>query len=224
MRRFAIPVLIGILGVAALMSLGFWQVQRLTWKEAILDEITTRIAAEPVPVPDHPDPERDQYLPVTASGEITDEEVHVLVSTREIGAAFRIIALFRTDDGRRLLLDRGVVPEARKDEARAPVKATVTGNLLWPRETDMFTPDPDRETNLWFARDAEALSRELAAEPFLIVVRETSETEPPVTPHPVDSVGIPNDHLEYAITWFGLAAVWAGMTVLWMMRIARGKG
>ena len=102
--------------------------------------------------------------------------------------------------------------------------ATITGNLHWPDETDLFTPEPDRALNFWFARDADALSGELGAEPFLIVLRETSESARPVTPLPVDTGAIPNDHLEYAITWFGLAAVWAGMTLFWIVRIARGKG
>ncbi len=224
MARYAVPVLIGLLGTAVLVSLGLWQMQRLVWKEGVLAEIEARIAAAPVAIPQPPDPERDRYLPVTATGEITDEEIHVLVSTRELGPAFRIIALFKTEDGRRLLLDRGVVPDIYKGSTRMPVSATVTGNLHWPDETDLFTPDNDAAQNVWFARDAKAMSMALGAEPFLIVLRDTSETNPPATPLPVDTTGIPNDHLEYAITWFGLALVWAGMTLYWIVRIARGKG
>ncbi len=224
MKRFAVPLLIGIAGVAILCALGTWQLRRLDWKEAILARIEARIAADPVPVPAHPDPETDRYLSVTATGTITDEEIHVLVSTRELGAAFRIVSLFLTEDGRRLLLDRGVVPSDAKDKPRPPVEVTVTGNLLWPDETDAFTPDPDQATNIWFARDATRMSEELAAEPFLIVARETSESGAPVTPLPVDIAGIPNDHLQYAITWFGLALVWTAMTLYWITRIARGKG
>lgn len=224
MRRYAFPMLIGLAGLAVLVALGLWQVRRLDWKQGVLAEMAARIAAEPVPVPARPDPEADRYLAVTASGRITDDEIHILVSTSELGAAFRIVSLFVTDDGRRLLLDRGVVPSEEEDAERPPVDATVTGNLLWPEETDRFTPEPDRAGNIWFARDARAFSQELAAEPFLLVVRETSETDPPVTPLPVDTAGIPNDHLQYAITWFGLALVWAGMTLYWVMRIARGKG
>ncbi len=224
MKRFAVPLLIGIVGVAILCALGLWQLRRLEWKETALAQIAARIAADPVPIPTHPDPETDRYLAVTATGTITGEEIHVLVSTRELGAAFRIVSLFLTEDGRRLLLDRGVVPSDAKDNPRPPVEATVTGNLLWPDETDAFTPDPDLATNIWFARDATRMSGELAAEPFLIVVRETSESGARVTPLPVDTAGIPNDHLQYAITWFGLALVWAGMTLYWITRIARGKG
>lgn len=224
MLRYLFPMLVGLVGLAILLSLGLWQLRRLEWKEAILNDISVRIAADPVAIPARPDPEIDRYLPVATTGDIGEEEVHVLVSTREIGAAFRIIALLRTADGRRILLDRGVVPEAQKDTPRPPVSATITGNLHWPDETDLFTPDPDVAQNIWFARDVEALSNEFAAEPFLLVLRETSETNPAVMPLPVDTSGIPNDHLEYALTWFGLAAVWTGMTVFWIIRLSRGKG
>lgn len=224
MKRFAFPILAGLTGVVLLLSLGIWQLRRLEWKESILAQIEAQIGAEPIAVPPHPTPDRDRYRAVTATGTITEDEVHLLVSTRETGAAFRIVSLFLTDDGRRLMLDRGIVASGAKDNDRPTTDATVTGNLLWPDEVDVFTPEPDREMNIWFARDAAALSQELAAEPFLIVLRETSETDPAVTPLPVDTASIPNDHREYAITWFGLAAVWAGMTIFWIGRIAREKG
>jgi len=210
-----------VIGTAILVSLGIWQLQRLGWKNAILVEIDQSIVAAPVAVPEFPDPETDRYLPVTATGELTNEEVHVLVSTRGAGAGFRIISLFRTEDGRRLLLDRGIVDDYAKEDERPPVTATITGNIHWPDETDYFTPDPDRVANVWFARDANTLSRELGAEPFLIILRTTTEDDSPVVPLPLDSRTIPNDHLGYAITWFGLAAVWAGMTVYWILRIRR---
>ena len=222
MSRYLAPLLIGVLGVAILVALGTWQLRRLDWKEGVLADLAARIAAEPVAVPERPDPVADRYLPVTATGEITGQEIHVLVSTRVLGPAYRVVSLFVTEDGRRLLLDRGAVPDEEKDSPRPPVAATVTGNLHWPDETDMVTPAPALADNIWFARDVDAMSRELATEPVLIVLRGTSESAPPVTPLPLDTAGIPNNHLEYAITWFGLAAVWTAMTAFWIVRRRRG--
>lgn len=222
MRRAMFPLAIGVLGTAVLCGLGFWQVQRLAWKEAILAEIDARIAADPVAVPAEPDPALDRYLPVTASGRITGEEIHVLVSQKGLGAGFRIIAAFQTG-GRRLLLDRGFVVDEAKNTPRPPVDAKVTGNLHWPQEIDRWTPEPDPGANIWFARDVPTLAAALDTEPVLIVVRATSEARPAVTPLPVDGAGIPNDHLQYAITWFSLAAVWVGMTVYLLLRIRRGQ-
>ena len=222
MGRFLAPALIGLLGAAVLLGLGVWQVQRLAWKEAVLAGIDARIAAAPVPLPARPDPGSDAYLPVRAAGQIGADEIHVLVSTRSEGAGFRVISAFETGDGRRLLLDRGFVRDELKGADRPAGPADVEGNLHWPDEADRFTPDPDPGANIWFARDVEALAAALGTEPVLIVAREVSPAVPGMTLLPVDSSGIPNDHLEYAVTWFGLAAVWVLMTGLWLRRIARG--
>ena len=220
--RMILPFLAGVIGTAILLSLGIWQVQRLVWKEAVLAEIDARINSAPVPVPVSPDPERDRYLPVAATGKITTDEVHVLISQKSAGAGFRIIAAFETG-GRRILLDRGFVDVTAKDAPRPAVTAAVTGNLHWPQEIDRWTPEPDLAENIWFARDVPALARTLNAEPVLIIARKTSVTTPAVTALPVDSAGIPNDHLEYAITWFSLAAVWVGMTAFLLWRIRQGR-
>ena len=100
-------------------------------------------------------------------------------------------------------------------------QVTVTGNLHWPDETDGFTPDNDVAGNTWFARDVEALAAHLDTEPVLIIAAAVSPTDPSVTPLPVTSAGIPNNHLGYAIQWFGLAFVWLGMTAFLVWRITR---
>ena len=223
MTRFLAPLLIGLIGAAVLGSLGVWQVQRLTWKEGVLADIEARSQGAPVAVPATPDPDADRYLPVEATGTITGDEVHVLVSTRDTGAAFRVIAAFETEEGRRLMLDRGIVRTEAKTAPRPATEATVTGNLHWPDEIDGFTPEPDLAANIWYARDLPALADALDAEPVLIVLRGSSETDPPVTPLPVTATGIPNDHLEYAVTWFGLAAVWVLMTFVWIRRLRRDR-
>ncbi len=216
MSRIAVPLLLGLLGIGVLCSLGVWQVHRLAWKQSILAEIEAKIAAPPVPLPAAPDPAEDRFLPVQATGTITSDEIDLLVSTRDTGAAWRVVAAFETDDGRRILLDRGIVRYDDKDTPRPPVHTTVTGNLHWPMESDRFTPEPQLAENIWFARDVPAMAAALGTEPVMIVARSTTEAEPVALPLPVDTTGIPNDHLGYAITWFGLAAVWAGMTGLWI--------
>lgn len=218
MRRIIGPLLIGVLGTAVLIALGVWQVQRLAWKEGVLADIEARIAAPPVPLPADPDPEADRYLPVAVTGEIGDEELHVLVSTRAEGPGFRVIAPLTLAEGRRVLLDRGFVRDEAKEAARPTGEARIEGNLHWPDEVDRFTPEPDPGENIWFARDVPAMAEALGTEPVLVVARETSLSAPGLTPLPVDTSGIPNDHLEYAVTWFGLAAVWAAMSVFLIRR------
>lgn len=219
MRRLALPLLFGITGVAILLSLGIWQMQRLAWKEAALAQIDARIGAMPVDLPAAPTPEADRFLPVTVTGELTGEFVDVLVSRKEIGAGFRVIAVLVAEDGRRVLIDRGFLPEMSRGLPREVTALEVTGNLLWPDEVDGFTPAPDAKTGIWFARDLPAMAAALHAEPILIVAR--SDTGDGIDPMPVDSSAIPNDHLNYAITWFSLAIAWAGMTVLLLWRNRR---
>ncbi len=204
-----------IIGLAVLIALGTWQVQRLAWKEALLADIEARISAAPATLPDDPDPSADRYLPVEVAGEMLAPELHVLVSRKRIGAGYRIIAPFRTGD-RTILVDRGFVPTEDKETVRETGPMTVAGNLHWPDEIDGFTPEPETGRNIWFARDVEAMAAALGTEPLLLVAR--SRTDPGVTPLPVDTAGIPNDHLHYAITWYGLALVWAGMTGIFLWR------
>src|SRR5690625_1117157 len=218
-RRIIIAALVGIVGVAILVSLGLWQVQRLGQKEALIARIESRLAASPVPLPAHPDPEEDALLHVTARGKIGERELHVLGSLRPWGPGYRIISPFILDDGRRVLLDLGCVPEDLKEPAARPARkrsgqVDVTGVLLWPRETDGFTPDPDLERNIWFAREVDSMAEALETEPVLIVAEENVLGEWPLAVPP--GVDLPNRHLEYAATWFGVALAWGGMTLFWI--------
>lgn len=217
MNRALFLIIIGLGGAAILVSLGVWQVQRLAWKEGVIADIDARIVADPVVLPAVPDQQRDTYLPVTAEGGFEGDTLRVLVSQKEIGAGYRLITAFITGE-RRVLVDRGFVAVDAKDVAVPDTQVTVTGNLQWPQETDGFTPEPDLTNNIWFARDVPAMASALNTEPVLIVAGTVSQDDPAVTPLPVDTSRIPNDHLQYAITWFSLAAIWLAMSLLFLRR------
>ncbi|NIY80693.1 SURF1 family protein [Celeribacter sp. HF31] len=216
LKRMIFPIVIGVLGCGVLIWLGTWQLQRLAWKEGVLAEIRAEIGADPVPLPAAIDPSM-KYMPVTATGEIGGEELHVLVSRKQIGAGYLIIAPLTLTDGRRVLLDRGFVRDMEKDEERAGGQVTVVGNLHWPDDMNSSTPAPDVGRNIWFGRDIPAMAEALDTEPVLIVARDSTGVG--IEPMPVGIEGIPNDHLEYAITWFSLCLVWFGMTLFLLWRI-----
>lgn len=223
MARLILPLVFGIAGVAVLMSLGFWQLSRLDEKQAVIAEIEARIDAAPVALPEAPDEARDRYLPVYTEGSYTGEAVHVLSSLRELGTGSRVIAVLETAEGRRLLVDRGFMPDRARPEAdftSGPVE--VTGNLHWPRDATSLTPPPDMERGLWFSRTVAPLATHLGTEEVLIIARQDGSPVPGLTTMPVATIDIRNDHLEYAITWFLLALVWAGMTGFLLWRIRRG--
>lgn len=221
--RYLLPLLFGVVGTVVLVSLGLWQVDRLAWKTSLLDEISARIVAEPVALPQQFDVEADRFLPVTLSGRTLGDELIVLTSVQGVGPGYRVISAFETESRRRVLLDEGFVPDASRDEERPGTEMSVVGNLHWPREVDSFTPEPDLEAGLFFARDVSAMAAALGTEEVLVVARSVSGTDRRATPLPVTTAGIPNNHLGYAVQWFGLAAVWVGMTLFFLWRMRRGR-
>ena len=218
MRRYLFPLILGVLGCAILISLGVWQLHRLAWKESMLADIQRSIEGAPVPLPAAVDPSM-KYLPVTVSGTTTGQEIDVLSGTRESGGGYQIVSALVTDDGRRILLDRGFVDQDHKRDPRPPVRLDVVGNLHWPQEKGSATPAPNLDQNIWFARDAPAMAKALGTEPVLVVAAEVRGDAQGVEPIPVAIEGIPNNHLSYAVQWFMIAAVWAGMTVALIWRI-----
>ena len=222
LKRMIWPILFGLVGCAILLRLGAWQVARLEWKETLLAGIEARIADAPEALPEVPDAERDQFQPVALSGTILDGEITILASLRNAGPVYRVIRAFETDAGRRILVDMGFVRETARDTPRpGGVEVDLVGNLYWPDEIDGFTPEPDLAAGIWFARDIPAMAEALDTDPVLVVLREAPQTDLGVTPFPVDTSAIPNDHLSYAVTWFLLAAVWLGMTLFLLWRISK---
>jgi len=212
------PLLLGVIGIAVLLWLGAWQMQRMVWKQAVLAEIVTQIAADPVGIPQSPNPQDQRFLSVQVNGRFVGQEIHVLSSNKETGAGYRVISVLLTD-GRRVMVDRGFIPPTAKNDVRPAKDISLSGNLHWPDEVDGFTPEPDLGAEIWFARDVPALAVALDTEPVLIIA--ASETGDGVRAFPVDATSIPNNHLNYAITWFLLAAAWFGMTVHLLLRIKR---
>ena len=219
MGRVAFLLIVGIGGAAILVSLGLWQVQRLAWKEGVLADIEDRIAADPVPLPETLDTVRDAYLPVEVTGTLRPDYLQVLVSQKTIGAGYRIIRPMLHPEGD-ILIDLGFVTtedaSGLKFGEGPPI--TIVGNLQWPQEIDSFTPEPDLERNIWFARDVGAMAEALDTRPILVVRRDAPQLGGPLSPLPVDTSTIPNDHLQYAVTWFSLAAIWAGMSLYFIRR------
>lgn len=215
--RFWGMVVICVLGTAVLISLGFWQVQRLSWKQGILSEIEERITHDAVDLPADANAEVHTYLPVAVSGQFGDRSLRVLVSRKLYGAGFRLISEFETG-GRRILVDRGFIKQDAEIPAPPSGQVSLVGNLHWPQEVDGFTPDPDWDTNFFFARDVPVLAAGLGTEDVLLILRTSTPSEPGVTPLPVSSAGIPNDHLQYALTWFSLSLIWLGMSGYFLYR------
>lgn len=221
-KRAVAPIVIGVIGTAILLMLGAWQVQRLAWKEGLISAIETRMASDPVALPETPDPAKDHLLRVTVKGRLLKEELHAIHSIKRHGPGYRLIVPMKLAD-RRIMVDLGFIPENQKDRTPRPNsirwnaekgEGEVTGLLAWPNETDGFTPEPDLERNIWFARDVTEMADFLGTDQVLVIA-ETHPDDTLVLPQP-PGVDLPNRHLEYALTWFGLALVWSIMSIFWL--------
>lgn len=220
--RLTIAALAATLGFLVLVWLGFWQLARLEWKEALLTRMDDRLAEAPGPLPAALEPEDDRFRAVRVEGRFEGEGAAVFGTWRGGGAGYRIVAPFRTDAGRLILVDRGIAAAPEAERRRPEDRVAVEGNLDWPEPSG---PAPEDPGGVWTTREVALLSGALGTEPTLLVARATSDPSGAVVPIPLDTAGIPNNHLAYAVQWFGLAAVWAGMAGYWFWRARRrGEG
>ena len=215
--------LFGVLGTAILLTLGVWQLKRLAWKNDVLRSIENKILAPPIDIPKRVAPTVHSLLPVRAQGRYIGGTVRVLVSQKIFGAGYRLITAFELTNGRIIMVDRGFTSVRTSMPSTPDVKGHVIGNLQWPQEVDGFTPSNDLEANIWFARDVPNLAAHLNAEPILLVLRESSFKGDQPMPLPKMVSNIPNDHLNYAITWFSLALIWLGMSGYFLYRPSETK-
>ena len=228
-------------GVAILIGLGVWQIDRKVWKENLILTLNTRLARAPEDLPPRAswprlNPDGNEYTRVTFPAEFLPGE-EVLVYTA--GSAFRpdvqgpgywVFAPARLAGGSIVLVDRGFVPLDRKDPATraqgAPAGTVeIVGVMRWPETRGLFTPDDDPKTNVWYLRDPKAMAAAKkwdAAAPFYI--EQESPVPPGGLPKPGKlAVSLPDDHLQYALTWFGLALGLAGVYVTWLTGRLRRK-
>jgi surfeit locus 1 family protein len=227
-KRMIFPLILGISGIAVLLWLGFWQMNRLTWKQDIIASIEDRRFGDPAPLLGNyktARPATHNYLRVAFEGKLTANEAHVYAPQKD-GLGYRIVSVF-VWNRKSLFVDLGWVPEAQKNTDRPTGPTKITGYISFPDDhDDSFTPEPDIANNIWFSRLVSPMAQHFNVTPFLVVAESTQIQEDgawvdytAVTPSPI-SLNIKNDHKEYAITWFSLALVWFGMTayLLWRIR------
>ncbi|MEL6979808.1 MAG: SURF1 family protein [Pseudomonadota bacterium] len=235
-RRLLFLATFGLGGLALLLWLGFWQLDRLSWKQGLIAEIEARGEEASIRVTGTEIAARDDHRRAVASGAYAaDEPLRYLTSQKGVGPGFRLIHAFELESGVRILVDRGFAPEpiAPRGGAAPPPPSgpqRIEGRLRWPNERSSFTPDPNRADRLWFARDVPSMAAALGAAPVLLVEAPPPGAAPaapspnsgPMRAAPIaaqswpqpraEAIDLPNNHLGYAITWFSLAAVWLVMS------------
>ncbi|MBY5636542.1 SURF1 family protein [Rhizobium leguminosarum] len=222
--RRRLPVFTGILvliALAILISLGTWQVERLHWKEGLIADIAARQAASPVPLADIEAMAAAggdiEYRKVTATGRyINNKERHFFATWRG-QTGFYVYTPLELADGRILFVNRGFVPYDNKEPemrmGQLTGEQTVTGlaREKLPGKPSWVVPDNDVAKNIFYWKDLDVMAESVGLEKASVIpffVDADSTPNPAGLPiGGVTQVDLPNDHLQYAFTWYGLAAV-----------------
>ncbi len=221
-RKWLFVVLVAIPGLLVLVSLGVWQTKRLSWKEALLENISYNLSVEPSLLPERLKKAEHNYKMVRVEGSLEPRSIFILTPIKGSGAGFRVISPLKLKDGRKILIDRGVIKEEEKARLETPTQHRfVIGYLFWPNETDYFTPEPNIKRNMWFSRDLEKMANFLETQQILVVSTE-NRLDPSIKMQD-PTKDIPNNHLQYAITWFMMAILWFGMSVYFVYKMTERK-
>lgn len=224
-------------GVVVLAGLGVWQLYRLEWKTALLERIAANVAAAPIALALEADAGQpgaiEEYRRVCAEGLFRhDGELYLFATNLSGQGGFHVITPLERLNGTTVLVNRGYVPPEKKDRAARPAGLTegtvrVCGILLFDEAKGWFTPDNDPAGNIWYFRDSQAMAAALGLEnarPFFVGADET----PNAGGFPAGGqtrIDIPNNHLGYAITWFGLMLALLGVfsVYAWQRRGGESK-
>jgi surfeit locus 1 family protein len=220
--------------VAILIGLGVWQLDRKVWKENLITTINARLDRAPQDLPPRASWSRlredgEEFRRVAFPAEFLDgEEALVYTAGSPLrpdvkGPGYWVFAPARLAGGSIVLVNRGFVPADHKDPATRIEGATrgivdVVGVMRWPETRDSFTPADDPKNNVWFLRDSNSIAtfkKWTTAAPFYV------DQEGPVPAGGWPKPGrleahLPDNHLQYAITWFGLALALSAVYIVWL--------
>jgi len=217
------------IALGLLLSLGFWQLQRREWKEALIARVETNMRSAPVELPN-----RDQWAVLTSEdydyrhvrvrGQFDFAKVALVFAQAPPGAGqepgYLVLTPLRLEGGGEALVNRGFVAQSRV--GRGAWRSEPAGQLEFsalmraPQARNLFTPADDPAKGQWYTADPAKIAAALGvaeAAPFLL-------QQDPGTPYSLsqpegllrallDAPEIPNNHLSYALTWFALAGALA---------------
>ena len=239
-RSLVAPAIATLVALAILVSLGMWQLERKVWKESLIAQIEARAHGAPGEiVAESAWPAwraaEDEFRRVRLTGTYLHDleaPVHGLTAGSGGRAAqgYFVFTPLRRTDGSVVIVNRGFIPTQLRDPTsraagQLPGEIAVIGLVRAPESPRLFVPENNPSRNEWFTRDVGAIARAKGLDrvaPFII--------DADATPNPggwpkggQTRLSIPNDHVTYALTWFGLALTLVGVFGAWAWRRLRGE-
>lgn len=234
--------LAALIAFAILISLGTWQLNRLAWKEKLISTVNERLQLTPDPAPG---PEqwanvtRDSHLyrPVQLRGHYDhDNEIHVWFALNDpkggplYGPGYLILTKFTTTDGWSVIVNRGFVPEGMKDPTSRRItlqegEQTITGLVRFDEPKTWLSPPADKDKNVWIVRQVQEMAQflglpaERTAPYWIDLTKGQGEAGLPQGGETV--VSFTNNHLQYLLTWYGLAGVLLAIYGVWLVKRLR---
>lgn len=226
-RGYFILAVTTLIAFVILCGLGVWQLQRLAWKTELIETVEIRTVEPAIAAPgpnEWPALDLDEldYRPVTLSGTFRNaDEAHVFDSLTEAkgplsGPGYFILTPFQTTEGWWVIVNRGFVPEEFKEPGTRPGgqiegPTTITGLLRQPQGRNTFTPADNIAENQWFTRDPGPIGDARGLDPATLAPYYVDAAFDPSPPNGMPQGGetavtFSNNHLQYVVTWFGLAA------------------
>lgn len=221
------PTLMSVPAFLVLLALGSWQMQRLYWKQELIDAFSERVTAEPLTTaPVGKAIDDIEYRRVRLTGRYLNEHEMFLAGRTFNGrAGWDVLTPFQADDGTVVVIDRGWIPLEKKDRASRPQSlidgpTTAEGVIRRADIRNYFTPPNEPNNNLWFSADVDAMAKKAGlpqVRPYLVEgLRQSIPGGFPVGGE--IQVALRNDHLQYAITWYALALILAVIYVLFHLK------
>jgi surfeit locus 1 family protein len=226
------PLALALPAFAMLIGLGTWQMQRKAWKEGLIAQIAARVHQPPVALAVLEKQTASaslEYARVRVRGTFRhDGEQLLWEPDPRQGPGYHVYTPLRLDDGRFIVVNRGYVTEARKapaarPEGQVPGEVEVVGLLREPGARAMFSPDHDARTGVWYWRDFDGIAKAALGADAGRAVRYMLDAEAtPANPGGwpqggVTRLNLPNRHLEYALTWYGLALTLLGVLAAFVL-------
>jgi surfeit locus 1 family protein len=208
-----------------LVSLGIWQINRLAWKEAILASIAHAERAPPVPLPATPSPFEKVFVtgtPDPATISLFGDDVRA-TKTGDTVIGGELLVVLRRAGAAPILVDLGWMPYADFGKVTLPPSLAVSGFAQAPERPNYFTPKDDPADHQFYLLAPSRIGPALGV-PDLAAFVLVAMGEPPARGWPEPAANLPrppNDHLQYALTWFGLAGVLLAQFLYWCFKVYR---